>query len=91
MSASLNKTPYYFVPEPSNHPVRASLGLMSFGFGMSQWVNGHTYGAAFTAVGVVWFLFVLYQWFGDAIAESEGGMNSVNVDVSYRWSMSWLI
>ena len=26
-----------------------------------------------------------------AIAESEGGLNSVNVDVSYRWSMSWFI
>jgi fructose-specific phosphotransferase system IIC component len=39
----------------------------------------------------VLFLFVLYQWFGEAIAESESGRNGVNVDISYRWSMSWFI
>jgi cytochrome c oxidase subunit 3 len=49
------------------------------------------WGAALTAAGVLWVLYVLYNWFGDAIAESEGGLNSVNVDVSYRWSMSWFI
>jgi cytochrome c oxidase subunit 3 len=58
---------------------------------MSAWVNGQTWGAALTAAGVLWVLYVLYNWFGDAISESEGGLNSVNVDVSYRWSMSWFI
>lgn len=91
MSSFSSKAPYYYVPASSGHPVRASLGLMAFGGGMSAWVNGYSWGAALTATGVVWFLFVLYQWFGEAISESERGMNSVNVDVSYRWAMSWFI
>jgi len=91
MSSPTTQAPYYYVPEPSRHPVRASIGLLAFGLGMSQWVNGHDWAAYLTLAGVVWTLFVLYQWFGDAIHESETGLNSVNVDVSYRWSMSWFI
>ncbi len=91
MSSSTSKAPYYYVPASSSHPVRASIGLLGFGAGMSAWVNGQMWGAALTAAGVLWLLYVLYNWFGDAIAESEGGLNSVNVDVSYRWSMSWFI
>jgi cytochrome c oxidase subunit 3 len=91
MSSSSTKAPYYFVPASSSHPVRASIGLLAFGLGMSAWVNGQTWGAALTVAGVLWVLYVLYNWFGDAIAESEGGLNSVNIDVSYRWSMSWFI
>jgi cytochrome c oxidase subunit 3 len=34
---------------------------------------------------------VLYGWFGDAISEGNTGKNGVNVDISYRWSMSWFI
>ena len=91
MSSTTSQAPYYYVPEPSRHPVRASIGLLAFGLGMSQWVNGHDWAAYLTFAGVVRVLFVLYQWFGDAIRESESGLNSVNVDVSYRWSMSWFI
>jgi len=39
---------------------------------------------------VVW-LATLAQWFGTAIGESEGGLYSDHVDVSFRWSMSWFI
>jgi cytochrome c oxidase subunit 3 len=91
MSSTPTQAPYYYVPEPSHHPVRASIGLLAFGIGMSQWVNGHQWAAYLTLAGVLWLLFVLYQWFGDAIRESEGGLNSVNVDISYRWAMSWFI
>ena len=36
-------------------------------------------------------LLVLYFWFGDAIKESEAGLYSKRIDVSFRWSMSWFI
>ena len=91
MSSTPTQAPYYFVPEPSQHPARASIGLLAFGIGMSQWVNGHQWAAYLTLAGVLWLMFVLYQWFGEAIRESEGGLNSVNVDISYRWAMSWFI
>jgi cytochrome c oxidase subunit 3 len=69
----------------------ASIGLFGFGSGMTGWVNGYSWGAPLTIASVVYVLFVLYKWFGDAISESNSGQNSVNVDVSYRWSMSWFI
>ena len=88
---SSNSTPYYFVPGLSRHPVMASIGLLGFGSGMTGWVNGYSWGAPLTIASVVYVLFVLYKWFGDAISESNSGQNSINVDVSYRWSMSWFI
>jgi cytochrome c oxidase subunit 3 len=69
----------------------ASIGLLGFGSGMTGWVNGYSWGAPLTIASVVSVLFVLYKWFGDAISESNSGKNSINVDVSYRWSMSWFI
>ncbi|VCU70551.1 Cytochrome c oxidase subunit 3 [Pigmentiphaga humi] len=85
------EAPYYFVPAPSMHPATASLALLFFGIGMALWVNGNAAGMWCTAAGVLGLLFVLYRWFGDSIAESEGGLYSKRVDVSYRWSMAWFI
>ena len=42
-------------------------------------------------IGILAALTVLYFWFGDAIAESEGGLYNTRIDTSYRWSMSWFI
>ncbi len=84
-------TPYYFVPGPSRHPAMASLGLFFVILGAGQWVNGHSWGAYSLAFGLLFWLFVLKQWFGDAIAESEAGLYSDRIDVSFRWSMSWFI
>jgi cytochrome c oxidase subunit 3 len=92
MSASTQgKTPYYFVPAPSRHPVMAAIGLFFVILGAGQWVNGHAWGAYSLAGGLLWFFVVLRQWFGDSAGESEGGQYSDRVDVSYRWSMSWFI
>ena len=57
----------------------------------SQWVNGHGWGAYSLLFGLVWWAVILFQWFGDAIRESEGGMYGSRIDVSYRWSMAWFI
>jgi cytochrome c oxidase subunit 3 len=83
--------PYYFVPGPSRHPVMASIGLFFVILGAGQWVNGHDWGKWSLALGLVWWLVVLYQWFRDAIAESEGGQYGHKIDISYRWSMTWFI
>ncbi|MFC3149222.1 cytochrome c oxidase subunit 3 [Piscinibacterium candidicorallinum] len=86
------KAPYYFVPSLSRHPAMAAVALLLWGLGMAAWVNKMTpLGPVLVFGGLAMFLFVLYQWFGDAISESEGGMYSKRVDASYRWSMSWFI
>ncbi|TDM09610.1 MAG: cytochrome c oxidase subunit 3 [Ideonella sp. MAG2] len=93
MSAVSNHggTPYYFVPGPSRHPAMAALGLFFVILGAGQWINGAGWGAYSLAAGLIIWLATLYQWFGDAIRESEGGQYSDRIDVSFRWSMSWFI
>jgi len=93
MSAVSNHgaTPYYFVPGPSRHPVMAAIGLFFVILGAGQWINGHGWGAWSLLLGMVIWLTVLYQWFGDAISESQSGQYSDRIDVSFRWSMSWFI
>ena len=93
MSAVTHKgsAPYYFVPSPSRHPAMAALGLFFVIFGAGQWVNGAGWGKWSVLLGLAIWLTTLFAWFKDAIAESEGGLYSERVDVSYRWSMSWFI
>ncbi len=84
-------TPYYYVPNPSRHPVMASIGLLFVVLGASQWINGHGWGKWALVFGMLWWLGTLFQWFRQSIAESEGGLYGHKVDLSFRWSMSWFI
>jgi cytochrome c oxidase subunit 3 len=90
-AASHGTTPYYFVPGLSRHPFMSAVGLFFLILGAGQWINGSTLGMYTLMFGMVWWLVVLYQWFRDSIAESEGGLYSRKIDVSYRWSMTWFI
>ena len=92
MSTSAHATtPYYFVPGPSRHPVLAALGLFFVILGAGQWVNGADWGKYSLAFGLVFWLTVLYQWFSEAVSESESGQYGRKIDLSFRWSMSWFI
>ena len=90
-SATHGAQPHYFVPNPSRHPAFASFGLLLTFFGAAQWINGADWGKWLMTVGLVWFLVVLFQWFSDAVRESQSGQYGHRVDLSYRWSMSWFI
>jgi cytochrome c oxidase subunit III len=90
-STTHGTTPHYFVPAPSRHPAMAALGLFFVFFGASQWMNGANWGKYALIIGLVWWLGVLFQWFSDAIAESEGGQYGHKIDLSFRWSMTWFI
>ncbi|WP_418319252.1 cytochrome c oxidase subunit 3 [Piscinibacter sakaiensis] len=83
--------PYYFVPSPSSYPVLASVGLFFVILGAGQWINGATWGAWSLAGGLLMWALVLTAWFRAAINESESGLYSDRIDVSFRWSMSWFI
>ncbi len=92
MSATTHgSTPYYFVPGPSRHPIMAAIGLFFVILGAGQWINGHDWGKWSLAFGLLFWWVVLYQWFRDAVAESEGGLYGRKIDLSFRWSMSWFI
>ena len=85
------QTPYYFIPSPSRHPVLVAFGLLLVIFGAGQWVNGAGWAKWVLLAGVVVWLSVLFQWFSQAIGESERGLYSDKIDLSFRWSMSWFI
>ena len=84
-------TPYYFVPSPSRHPAMAALGLFFVILGAGQWINGAGWGMYSLILGMLIWLSTLFVWFREAIGESEAGLYSERVDVSFRWSMSWFI
>ena len=85
------QTPYYFVPAPSRFPAMAALGLFFVIVGGGQWVNGHGWGAYALMFGMLLWAYTLQLWFRQAISESESGLYSDRIDVSFRWSMSWFI
>ncbi len=84
-------TPYYYIPQPSQHPVMMAFGLLLVIYGAGQWVNGAGWAAWVLLAGLVVWLGVMYRWFSEAIHESESGLYSDRIDVSFRWSMSWFI
>ena len=90
-SATAKEAPYYYVPGDSPHPVRASFSLLLTLLGAALWINSYDIGHWIFLIGVVSLFVVLFGWFGDAIRESEGGLNSKRVDNAYRWSMAWFI
>jgi cytochrome c oxidase subunit 3 len=84
-------TPYYYIPAPSHYPVLMAAGLFLVILGATQWINGAGWGAYVLLVGMVCWLTVMWRWFSTSINESEAGLYSDRIDVSYRWSMSWFI
>jgi cytochrome c oxidase subunit 3 len=92
MSATTHgKTPYYYVPAESSHPVMAAAGLFFVILGAGNWINGHEWGMYSLGLGLVWWLAVLFFWFREAAHESEAGKYGRKIDLSFRWSMSWFI
>jgi len=90
-STAHGTTPYYYVPHPSRHPAMAAFGLFLLILGAGQWINGEEWGKYSLFAGLIWFLVVLFQWFSEAIHESETGQFGRKIDLSYRWSMTWFI
>ena len=69
----------------------AAFGLFLLILGAGQWINGEEWGKYSLFAGLIWFLVVLYQWFSEAVHESESGQFGRKIDLSYRWSMTWFI
>jgi cytochrome c oxidase subunit 3 len=91
-SASAHSTvPYYFVPAPSHFPIMLATALFFVITGAAQWINGAGWGSYMVLGGFLLLAYILQGWFRQAISESEGGLYSDRIDLSFRWSMSWFI
>jgi cytochrome c oxidase subunit 3 len=83
--------PAYFVPQPSKWPLVGAFALFFIGLGAAFVVNSIQPGWYSLALGAAILIYMLFGWFGDVIRESEGGVYSKRVDISFRWGMGWFI
>jgi cytochrome c oxidase subunit III len=88
---SLNTNAKYFIPDPSNAMIPGSFALLSLALGATMWFNGHAAGPWLCAFGFALLIFMMVRWFAQVIGESEGGKYNKQVDVGFRWGMSWFI
>lgn len=81
----------YYVPEGSPWPIVVMLSVLSLLLGSALTFNDVGIGPIFMVAGLGLFAFVLYQWFGDVVLESQTGKYSAQVDRSFRQGMFWFI
>ena len=82
---------HYYIPSPSHWPIVGSVALFFMGFGAAFLMNDVGAGPWMLSIGLAILAWMLFGWFGTVARESEGGKYSEQVDVSFRWSMSWFI
>src|SRR5262245_37128822 len=88
---TLAKTEHYFVPQPSGWPVIGSIALFLMATGAVVWFNTAPWGAYVVLAGFLVLIYMMVGWFSKVIRESEAGSYNRQVDVSFRWGMSWFI
>jgi len=54
-------------------------------------MNGVPLGPWAVLLGTVALVYMMFRWFGQVAGESEKGLYSAQVDLSFRWGMSWFI
>jgi cytochrome c oxidase subunit 3 len=79
----------YYVPHGSYWPIVGSIGLFTFMLGFANKLNGGGY--TLMLVGGAILIIMMFGWFGAVIRESENGLYNDQVDLSFRWGMSWFI
>ncbi|MGH8706720.1 MAG: cytochrome c oxidase subunit 3 [Burkholderiales bacterium] len=82
---------HYYVPQPMAWPLLGSIALFLMALGAVLVMNASPVGWASIAAGLVLLVYMMFRWFGDVVAESEGGKYHEREDLSFRWGMSWFI
>jgi cytochrome c oxidase subunit III len=81
----------YYLPQPSSWPITGSIALLLMALGFVWFLSGNKTGLWVMLAGFAVLVYMMFGWFGQVIGESESGKYNQQVDVSYRWSMSWFI
>jgi len=87
----LSQSTHYYLPEPSHWPVIGSCALFLMTFGGVLWMNEIHAGPWVVVAGMALIIYMMLGWFGVVIRESEAGKYNKQVDLSFRWGMSWFI
>ncbi len=88
---STQTTGNYYLPQPSHWPIVAATAIGFLGFGASLTVNSMPLGYALLGIGFLILFFMFAGWFTTVAHESEAGKYNKQVDLSFRWGMSWFI
>jgi len=88
MSASSGS---YYLPNPSPWPIITSAGLFTLALGTVLFMNNLGAGPWLMLAGAAIIIYMMFRWFGQVIGESESGAYNQQVDLSFRWGMSWFI
>lgn len=81
----------YFIPDPSRWPIVGSIALFISFIGGAIMLNGSGFGTFILGMGIGAVIYLFCGWFADVIGESRAGKYNKQVDVSFRWGMSWFI
>lgn len=81
----------YYIPHKATWPIAATAGLMISLAGFANYLNGNAAGSTFMVLGLAIFILMLAGWFTLQANESESGMYSHHVGISYRMGMMWFI
>ncbi|GAB4255053.1 MAG: cytochrome c oxidase subunit 3 [Methylomicrobium sp.] len=81
----------YYIPHKATWPVIGTGGLMLTLAGFANLLNGSSIGPAMMIMGLLVFIVMLAGWFSLQAVESESGMYSTQVGISYRMGMMWFI
>jgi cytochrome c oxidase subunit III len=90
-ASSSDRQPHYAVPAPMPWPIMGSTSLFLMALGAVFVFNGMPGGWASIGAGFLLLIYMMVRWFGEVIAESEGGKYGGWEDVSFRWGMSLFI
>ncbi|HZR02693.1 MAG TPA: cytochrome c oxidase subunit 3 [Burkholderiales bacterium] len=90
-TSSHTGTSGYYLPAPSHWPVVGSVAIFLLALSGVLLLNGVGPGLLVLVAGFAILLYFLIGWFSTVIRESESGLYNKQVDISYRWSMSWFI
>ncbi len=81
----------YYVPHKAVWPFIGTAGLMMMLAGFANYLNGSAIGPTMMIFGLSLFILMLTGWFALQASESESGMYSHSVGISYRMGMMWFI
>jgi len=81
---------HYYVPHLAKWPIVGSVGLTLTAVGGALYLNGDA-GPWILYAGLAVLVYMMFGWFGEVIAESEGGLYNKQVDTSFRMGMIWFI
>ena len=82
---------HYYVPSESRWPIIGAVALGLIMIGLANIIKGAHIGHYIFVSGFLVLIYMMFGWFGHVVKESLQGLNSAQMDRSYRCGMAWFI